>query len=170
MQKPEQNTHIKNEILKNFGDKVRVRVCGIWIEQDQILMVKHQYIGQFDYLWAPPGGGMHFGESAAECLQREFWEETGLEIKIGDFLFVHEFQNDPLHAIELFFEVKRIGGHLHQGRDPELSPGNQIITQVAFLNLDTLKKENPLQIHAVFRNIENLSFILKKNGYYQSKN
>ena len=160
---------IEAEIRQKFGGRIRVRVCGICIEQDKILMVKHLIVGKQDYLWAPPGGGVKFGESAKACLKREFLEETGLEILIGDFLFVYEFKEPPLHAVELFFEVKRLGGKLIKGHDPEMSPENQIIHQVSFLSMEALKKENPLQIHGVFRNIKNLSLILEKKGYYQSE-
>ena len=161
---------IEKEIVKKFGERIRVRVCGVCVEANKILMIKHLIVGKQDYLWAPPGGGMNFGESARDCLIREFFEETGLDIQVGEFLFVYEFKDPPLHAIELFFEVRRIGGRLIKGQDPEMSPDNQIISQVSFLSIESLKKENPLQIHGVFRNIENLSFILKKKGYYQSGN
>ena len=94
---------IEKEIIDKFGERIRVRACGICIEASKILMVKHLIVGKQDYLWAPPGGGMKFGESARECLKREFMEETGLDIRVGDFLFVNEFKDPPLHAIELFF-------------------------------------------------------------------
>ena len=52
--------------------------------------------------------------------------------------------------LSFFFEVRRIGGKLVTGQDPEMSPDNQIISQVSFLSIESLKKENPLQIHGVF--------------------
>lgn len=160
----------KEEIRQKFGNRLRLRVSGICIQDEKVLMIKHQSIGQGDYLWAPPGGGMNFGENARQTLIREFLEETGLEIEVGQFLFVNEFLDPPLHAIELFFEVKVIGGNLKKGKDPEMSADHQIIEKVAFLGIEDIQKENFRQIHGVFRNIENISFILEKRGYDQSNN
>ncbi|WP_232064539.1 NUDIX domain-containing protein [Rhodocytophaga rosea] len=97
-------TDIAEEVKKTFGQKLRVRVCGICLQDDQILLVNHRGLGKTNTFWAPPGGGMHFGESAAQTLEREFKEETGLQIKTGRFLFVNEFIGKELHAIELFLK------------------------------------------------------------------
>jgi hypothetical protein len=39
-------------------------------------------------------------------LKREFLEETQTDITIGEMLFVNEFLEPPLHAIELFLRLK----------------------------------------------------------------
>ena len=51
-------------------------------------MVHHTALGKDGSLWAPPGGGMEYGESAHAALKREFMEETHLEIEVERFLFV----------------------------------------------------------------------------------
>ena len=58
-------------IVKHFGNRLRVRVNGILIENERILMVKHVGLGETGYLWAPPGGGIEFGTSAPQNLERE---------------------------------------------------------------------------------------------------
>lgn len=161
---------MQEEILKVFGNQLRMRVCGICLEQDKVLLIRHKYLAKKDYFWSLPGGGMLFGESAEEALKREFLEETGLEIAIKQFLFVHEFLDNPLHAIELFFEVAIIGGNLLKGVDPELSLQNQMIEKVSFLSLDDLNNENPLHLHQIFRDIDSLNAVLKLQGYFISKN
>lgn len=128
------NKHVE----KKFGNKVRIRVCGICISQGRLLLVKHKGLGPEGQLWIPPGGGMHFGESAEECLKREVAEETGLEVKAGRFLFIHEYVQPPLHAVELFFIAELQGGELKTGTDPELSDKEQIITDVAFLSAEEI--------------------------------
>ena len=70
--------------------KVRVRVCGILHENGKILLLKHESIGPAGYLWSPPGGGVEFGESLVETLEKEFLEETNLSIKVGNYLFTNE--------------------------------------------------------------------------------
>lgn len=161
---------MQEEILKVFGNQLRMRVCGICIEKGKVLLIRHKYLAKKDYFWSPPGGGMLFGESAEEALKREFLEETGLEISIKQFLFVHEFLDNPLHAIELFFEVAIIGGNLLKGTDPELSLQNQMIEKVSFLSLSDLNNENPLHLHQIFRDIDSLNAVLKIQGYFISKN
>lgn len=161
---------IKKEIQAVFGNRLRIRVSGILIENEQVLMVKHNHIGTEGYLWAAPGGGLKYAESAHEGLQREFREETGLEIFIQRFLFVNEYLEPPLHAIELFFEVKQVAGTLQKGADPEMPQDAQMIQEVRFLSIEEIQQENLSNLHQVFRNIPKISFILKKKGYYYSNN
>jgi 8-oxo-dGTP pyrophosphatase MutT (NUDIX family) len=39
--------------------------------------------------WCLPGGHMEPGESLAECLEREVWEETGLRVETGRLIGVY---------------------------------------------------------------------------------
>ena len=153
-------------IVKHFGNRLRVRVNGILIENERILMVKHVGLGETGYLWAPPGGGIEFGTSAPQNLEREFLEETGLMVEVKDFLFTCEFINAPLHAIELFFIVKKKSGLLGKGKDPELQNSAQIIETVAFLSIERIKNIPVGGIHKVFHDIESFDDIIKKRGYY----
>lgn len=156
---------MEEKIIEKFGNKLRVRACGILIEKGKILLVKHKSIGKDGMLWAPPGGGMQFGESAEKTVQREFEEETGLKIKVERYLFTHEFLKPPLHAIELFFEVSRIKGDLHRGYDPEMHKNEQIIVHVAFLDMNKIKEIDPISLHYVLRIVNNLNELLSLDGY-----
>lgn len=153
-----------------FGNRLRVRVSGLCIMEGQILMVKHHYVGEREYLWAPPGGGMKFGETAGEALKREFIEETGIEIEMGKLLFVNEFLDPPLHAIELFFEAVQVGGILKKGTDPEMNLESQIIKEVKFMSLKDLQNEKPINLHSRFRDFEEIGDLLNQKGYFLSKN
>ena len=66
------------EIDKIYGNRVRVRTCGIYWKDNMILMVNHLGLGPANF-WAPPGGGVEYGESLTRALEREFEEETGLK-------------------------------------------------------------------------------------------
>jgi 8-oxo-dGTP diphosphatase len=156
---------MEEKIIEKFGNKLRVRVCGILIEKGKILLIRHRSLGKKGVLWAPPGGGMQFGESAEETIKREFEEETGLKIKVERYLFTHEFLDPPLHAIELFFEVTRVGGELNTGYDPEMKKNDQIIAEVAYLDIDGLKEIDHDSIHNVLRNVNNLKDLLYLDGY-----
>jgi len=132
-------------IARTYGEKVRVRACGLCWEGDRLLLVNHRGLSAGDF-WAPPGGGIDFGETVEECLIREFQEETGLEVSVGKFLFTCEFIRKPLHAVELFFEVTRRGGHLKQGDDPELS----IVEEVRFMSAAQLASLKYGNLHGIF--------------------
>ena len=110
---------MSNEITEIYGKRLRVRVCGLLYEHERLLLVNHTLPDHPEW-WAPPGGGVEFGEALEDALKREFEEETGLKITVGQFAFGCEFIGGSLHAIELFFHVTRLGGTPAIGYDPEL--------------------------------------------------
>jgi 8-oxo-dGTP diphosphatase len=123
---------MESTLEKNFGGRIRVRICGILIENNHVLLAKHQGLGEAGFLWNPPGGGAHFGETYSETLKREFLEETNLIIEVGQFLIFNEYIKNEIHALELFFEVKRTAGELKLGADPELSSEEQMLVDLKF--------------------------------------
>ncbi len=153
-----------NEVQKFYGNRLRVRACGICVKESSILMVNHA-IGDQDF-WAPPGGGIQFGEHAADCVVREFKEEVGLSIKIGKFMFACEFMQLPLHAIELFFEVSATDHKLLLGKDPE--PGSpSILRAVKFMSWNEIEKLSPKQCHGIFKLLDHPSKITTLSGYFK---
>ena len=99
-------------------------------------------------------------------LIREFKEETGLSIEVGEFLFINEFISSPFHAIELFFKVKVAKGELKLGKDPELEIDNQIFTGIKFMDIEELEREKTQNIHNVLRNCKGIEDILDLRGYF----
>ncbi len=155
-----------DKIISEYGNRLRVRVCGLCIENNSILLVNHQIGDGNSGFWSPPGGGMIFGQSAEENLKREFEEETGLIVEVSEFLFTLEFLNPPLHAIELYFRVEKTGGDLIIGRDPEMPDNDQIIRNVRFMNLNDLKIIKKDDVHQVFHNCTDLDAVMNMRGYF----
>jgi 8-oxo-dGTP diphosphatase len=60
---------IQQQIHQQFGNKLRLRVSGICLEEDSILLVKHVGIGENKFLWAPPGGGLSFEETDRRIIE-----------------------------------------------------------------------------------------------------
>jgi len=136
----------------HFGNKIRVRACGLCFKNEAILLVKHNIDNEI--LWAPPGGGINFGETIEYTLRREFKEETGLEVKPGKFLFLTEFINAPLHAIELFYKIDKFSGKIAIGKDPEL-PDRAIILDIGFFNKQQLNQIPQNHLHSILNNCNN---------------
>jgi ADP-ribose pyrophosphatase YjhB (NUDIX family) len=160
---------ISKEIESKFGHHLRIRVNGVLIEEDKILLVKHRMSMNRDF-WSTPGGGMQFGSSAQENLVREFMEETGLKIEVEDFLFVHEYLDQPLHALECFFVVKRISGTATLGEDPELASADQILADIRWMTLEGLNSLDKKSIHPIFLGIKSLSELVLCKGYFNFEN
>jgi len=157
---------IRERIVEQFGNKLRIRVCGLCVEDGKVLLVNHQSLNESGDFWGPPGGGMDFGQSAEENLKREFLEETGLTIEIEKFLFVHEYLNPPFHAIELLFKVKRTEGILQMGFDPELGNDEQIIKNIRFIPFSEIAEFDKNKIHQMFFNAHKLSELDELKGYF----
>ena len=155
----------KKELLELYGNRLRTRVCGICISDNRLLMVRHRFVGRENIFWSPPGGGMQFGESAPLAVIRELKEETGLDVEVAEMLFVSEFIQHPLHAIEVFFRIKSFSGMLATGTDPEFSEKNQIILDVRFMRMDEIKALPKEQVHRIFQRCETLHDLLEIKGY-----
>ena len=160
-------TELQKKIITEFGNKLRVRVCGLCVENEKILLVNHHSLNKTGDFWGPPGGGMDFGHSTEENLIREFREETGLEVEVDRFLFVHEYLKPPLHAIELIFKVHKVGGELAVGYDPEMDAKNQIIHDIRYLAMTELKALGKHELHQLFHFAEDLNSLEKMKGYYR---
>ena len=158
---------IKQEINQQYGEKLRVRVSGICIEDGKLLLVHHRGLGETEWLWAPPGGGMEYGEDARTALKREFLEETQCEIEIEKFLFVHEYLDPPLHGIELFFKVNITNGEIAVGKDPEMSDDAQLLTEIGFLEFNKLKEHHSHSLHYVLQKTDHLSDLINLKGYFK---
>lgn len=176
-------------VEEKFGNRLRVRVCGICLRDGGILMVNHRGLRDGPF-WAPPGGGMEYGSPAEANLEREFREETGLEVRTGRLMFTTEFIQSPLHAVEFFFEVTIVGGNLHTGFDPEMGPSStsgrrlstpsrdlkdqtsgrrqgQLIEEVRFMPFTEVDALPPEARHGAFRLIPGAKNIGTLNGYHR---
>jgi 8-oxo-dGTP pyrophosphatase MutT (NUDIX family) len=87
-----------------------VRVYGILLDKDKGLLVSDEFI-RGNYFTKLPGGGLEFGEGTRDCLQREFMEETGLAVEVGEHIYTTDFFqisafNNKDQIISIYYFVK----------------------------------------------------------------
>lgn len=88
------------------------RVAGICMQKGKVLLQKPSN----DTAFAFPGGHVAFGETNAQALLREFQEEIGVDISVGDLKWVAEiffpWGNKPCHQICLYYMVEVTSDHI----------------------------------------------------------
>ncbi|MGI4835487.1 MAG: NUDIX domain-containing protein [Janthinobacterium lividum] len=150
------NPDSADSLLAPYQGQVRVRVGGLLVRQGAILLAAHRGLlpGQATF-WSPPGGGWVFGESLKDALRREFAEETGLAVRVGRQLHLHEFRERGLQALEIFFEVTTTdpAATPHLGHDPEHGAHAQLLAELAWLTPRQLLALPLLQVHPVLRGL-----------------
>lgn len=100
--------------------KIRIRVAGLLLEEDRVLMVQHKK--DHKSYWLLPGGGVKYGESLADAVKREFLEELGIDVEVGDTLFVSDAisPKGKRHIVNVIFVCKYLSGEYSLGDDKRL--------------------------------------------------
>lgn len=117
----------------NYRKRLRVRVCGLLIEDDAVLLTEIHSPVANRLVWIPPGGGLEYGETMEACLKREFVEETHLHINVCNLIHINELVDPPYHALEHYFEVERAAGEPQLGQDPELPDNQQLLNDLQWI-------------------------------------
>lgn len=86
-----------------------VRVYGLLFDEKQRLLVSDEFI-RGNYFTKLPGGGLEIGEGTRDCLKREFLEETGLQVQVGEHIYTTDFFqisafNNKDQIISIYYEV-----------------------------------------------------------------
>ncbi|MCH8558868.1 MAG: NUDIX domain-containing protein [Balneolia bacterium] len=117
-----------------FTGKVRARACGLVVRNHRLLLVKINAPTRPEPFWMPPGGGISFGESLEEAVEREVREETGLSVKSRELVFVSEYINNRWHALEYYFRCEILSGEMRLGSDPEIPASSQMLEDIGWFD------------------------------------
>ncbi|MDA8193343.1 MAG: NUDIX domain-containing protein [Thermaerobacter sp.] len=87
-------------------------------ESGRVLLVQRKFAPE-KAKWAFPGGHLHWHEDVRSAIQREVHEECGIEVAVGELLFVAELRGPDYHFVVLDFGADFRGGRLRPGSDAE---------------------------------------------------
>ena len=123
----------------------RIRVAGILIEDNKILLIQHHKNDK--KYWLIPGGGNDWGETTKEALIRAYKEETNMDIEVDDFLFFSEtiFPDKERHILNLFFRI-----HRNDKNNDAIKLGEELVLS----DLRFVTKEE-LKVMIIYPNIKN---------------
>ena len=107
-----------------YDPKVAV-ICIVAREGKVVMIRRGTDIGYG--LWGLPGGYVDRGEVVESAAAREVWEETGLEVEVGELLGLNSESGNPV--IVVVYSAEEIGGTLKAG--PEA-------LDVGFFDLESL--------------------------------
>lgn len=93
--------------MSNF---LQVRVTGILIDNDAILLVKQTVNSNRG--WSLPGGRVEQGETLEEAITRELQEETGLITKVSKLLYLCDKPDSSPSLLHITFLLEKKGGEL----------------------------------------------------------
>lgn len=103
----------------------------VYDESGRILLTKGGPQAVYPGAWFLPGGGVEHGEHPRDAVVREFAEETGLDVAVGELTDVVSIMLDgphgvPVHTNAVLYGVRVVGGSLR----PELDGSTEAPTWV----------------------------------------
>lgn len=138
----------KEQLGTTYGHVLRVRAMGLLCREGRWLLLRHRGLGPLGELWLPPGGGVQLGEPLAEAIRREFNEECGLDVEVGELVYTGEYVEAPLHAIEFIFRVETLNTYVTLGADPEWGAmPKAVFDQWQWFSETELQAVDPRKLH-----------------------
>lgn len=122
---------------ENFIVKPNVSVRAVIVKNNKLLVVNGDGNGDF---WCTPGGRLEYGEDLKAGVVREVYEETGLNVQVGDAFAVSEFvlESNAFHNVDIFFRCEVVDGDITQGWKDTGGP----VVDRRFVTLEELQNMN----------------------------
>jgi len=131
-------------------NRFTIRVYGLLLNEKEEVLLVHEKMPHLHFTKFP-GGGMEFEEGTIDCLVREFKEETGIDICVGEHLYTTDIyqpsafkKGDQLVAI--YYRVFQLDPTQQISlEEQEITAGGKIETLRFFWkSLHTLQPETDL--------------------------
>jgi len=111
--------------MRLYRPKFRAAVAAmVFDEHGRILLFKHTY-RKFE--WGIPAGGLEYNEQPVNAIVREFFEETGMELKVEKLLLAESSKED--HNISLIYLCKIASGTFKESNE---------ISEIKYFDLNSL--------------------------------
>ena len=98
--------------------KYIVCVEGIYVQKGKILLFKRN-VEPFKGFWHVIGGQVEENETLKEALEREFREETGLEVEVSNIVAGRIEETFDRIKIIVTFEITNVQGEIHLNSENE---------------------------------------------------
>lgn len=99
--------------MRMYRPKFRASVAAmVFDKQGRILLFKHTYR---KFKWGIPAGGLEYGEQPDKAIVREFFEETGMQIKVEKLLLAESSKED--RNISLIYLCKIVSGMFEESNE-----------------------------------------------------
>lgn len=94
-------------LVSSFNQKFLVGASAVILNDCQeVLLFEHTY--RSPYAWGIPSGWLKRGEDPADCLVREVYEESHMEVNITGVLSVSAAKSVP--RVDLIYQGRFVGG------------------------------------------------------------
>ena len=89
--------------------RFNIRVYGVCINEHNEVLLSREQFRDLSFIKFP-GGGLEWGEGTKDCLKREFQEEFGLEITVGELFYLTDFFqlsafSDEDQVISIYYRI-----------------------------------------------------------------
>ena len=136
-------------------DKINVRVYATIVKDNKVLVLHEEYVGE--QLMKFPGGGLEFGESVLECVQRELDEELNIKVKNIEHLYTQEdflvskFRNSE-QLLTIYYLAEMV-------EENELLIMDPCIDKIEWVSLETEENPFPLPIDKIVFDVLKKKFL-----------
>ncbi|KZL16340.1 NUDIX hydrolase [Pseudovibrio sp. Ad26] len=128
----------------------KMDVRGLIMQESEILFVQERS----DARWTLPGGWCEVNESPKEAIEKEVFEETGLEVQATRLLALfdkHKHDHPPQvpHSYKCFFLCEVVGGSLEQSTTETSAVEFISMTELPPLSTHRVTKEQVRRIYSL---------------------
>ena len=89
----------------------RISSGAIVVVEDQVLLVRHQKKGAYDF-WVAPGGGLIEQEDIFTAAVREVREETALDVEPVKPIYLEQFYQPGIHHMKTWILCRYVSGEV----------------------------------------------------------
>jgi ADP-ribose pyrophosphatase YjhB (NUDIX family) len=101
----------------------RIAAYGLLVVDDEVLLVQGAADSDVPGRYFLPGGGVEHGEEPTATVRREFSEETGLDVTVGELLGVWSemieasVRGVEVHSVSIVYEIESWTGQIAARHD-----------------------------------------------------